>query len=52
MKVLNSLSKQAHLMMAVCLALGIVSCSNEVNNFTYSGGKTVGEQDFKNIKVI
>lgn len=29
MKVLNSLSKPAHLMMAVCLALGIVSCSNE-----------------------
>lgn len=29
MKVLNSLSKSAHLMMAVCLALGIVSCSNE-----------------------
>lgn len=29
MKVLNSLSKHAHLMMAVCLALGIVSCSNE-----------------------
>lgn len=29
MKVLNSLSKQAHLMMAVCMALGIVSCSNE-----------------------
>lgn len=27
MKVLNSLSKSAHLMMAVCLALGIVSCS-------------------------
>lgn len=29
MKVLNSLGKHAHLMMAVCLALGIVSCSNE-----------------------
>lgn len=29
MKVLNSLSKHANLMMAICLALGIVSCSNE-----------------------
>lgn len=29
MKVLNSLSKHAHLMMAVCLALGFASCSNE-----------------------
>ena len=29
MKVLNSLSKHAHLVMAVCLALGIASCSNE-----------------------
>lgn len=29
MKVLNSLSKSARLMRAVCLALGIVSCSNE-----------------------
>lgn len=45
MKVLNSLSKHAHLVMAVCLALGFASCSNE-------GGKTVGSQIFKNIKVI
>lgn len=45
MKVLNSFGKHAHLMMAVCLELDIVSCSNEeeiVSQSNNNGSPEIG----------
>lgn len=45
MKVLNSLSKHVYLMAAVCLALGVVSCSNEEEIISQSNNNSFPEVD-------
>lgn len=51
MKVLNSLSKHAHLVMAVCLASGFASCSNEEEIVSQSNNNSFPEVEVSRMSV-